>query len=131
MSGNSPTCTISNEGATSSCTNNSINVCDEAGNCNTTNQTSQAIKLDKTAPMLSDQTSFTTDWYTTDQTVTFSYSDAVSGIVSGNEPTCTISNESTTSSCTNSSINVCDAAGNCNTISQTSQAIKLDKSAPA
>jgi hypothetical protein len=91
---------------------------------------STGFRIDTLAPALSTKSTFTSDWYTTNQTSTFAYTDAGSGIASGNNPTCTISTDSATATCTNSAINVCDNAGNCNTDNQTSNTIKLDKTAP-
>lgn len=52
-------------------------MCDKLLNCNTTNATSNPIKLDKTAPVFTGKTTYA-GWYTTTQTSTFYYTDTVS-----------------------------------------------------
>lgn len=48
-SGNNPSCTISTEGTSQTCAV-TPNVCDNAGNCNTTQVTSNGADIDKTSP---------------------------------------------------------------------------------
>ena len=49
---NTTSCTIQTESSTATCTTTNTNVCDILWNCNTTNQTSNSIKLDKTRPSI-------------------------------------------------------------------------------
>lgn len=105
---------------------------DVAGNTSAWSAWTDGILVDTTAPTLASQSTYTTDWYTSDQASTFTFTDtgSGSGIASGNDVACTITTEGATSTCTDTSVNVCDNAGNCNTTNATSNPIKLDKSAP-
>ena len=120
------TCTISTEWTTSTCSV-TPNVCDAAGNCNTTLVTSNAIKLDKTAPAFSSKSSF--EWrYGSTQTSTFTYTDILSTISWSNTATCTIT-EWSSSTCSVTP-NICDVAWNCNTTQITSNWADVDLTAP-
>jgi len=121
------TCDITGEWTVSFCSV-APNVCDAAWNCNTTTQTSNTIKLDKTAPVFSGTNSFGASWYNSNQTATFTYTDDVAPIVSWN-PTCTIT-EWTASTCSVTP-NVCNEAWLCNTTPQTSNPANVDTSAPS
>ncbi|MEK7163615.1 MAG: right-handed parallel beta-helix repeat-containing protein [Patescibacteria group bacterium] len=75
----SASCVINAEGTSQTCSI-TPNICDTAGNCNTTQVTSNAIKLDKTKPT----SSVTSPTYDNSGTisVTLSSSDNLSGVVS-------------------------------------------------
>ena len=106
-------------------------ICNNAWLCNTTNQTSNSIKLDKTAPTLKSKTTYGTSWYTSNQWSTFTYEDTVSWINWATTTSCTISSEWSASTCTTSNTKICNNAWLCNTTNQTSNSIKLDKTAPS
>ena len=126
---NTASCTISTEWIASTC-QITPNICDKVGNCNTTFQTSNSIKLDKTAPVFTGKTQFTTGWYNTDQTSIFIYEDTVSWISGANTTSCVINEEWTAAKCTVENTNICNNAWLCNTANQTSNSIKLDKTNP-
>ena len=121
------TCTISTEWTASTCSV-TPDVCDAAWNCNTTEVTSNAIKLDKTAPTFVSKNSFGSSWYNSNQTATFTYADDVAPIVSWTPVTCTIT-EWLGKTCTVDP-NVCNEAWLCNTTNQTSNPANVDTSAP-
>ena len=132
-SGNNQTCTISAEGSAQTCTLSAAsNVCDVAGNCVSPNgQVSNGANIDKTAPYYSSKTTYS-GWYGSNQTSTFTYADATSGVASGNNQTCTISAEGSAQTCTVAAAsNVCDTAGNClNPNGAVSNSANIDKTAP-
>lgn|GEM_PF-7029839 len=86
------------------------------------------LTIDNIAPTSVSSTSFS-NWYNTNQTATFTYSDA-NGIVSGNNPTCDITTEGVNQTCSVTP-NVCDTAGNCNTTPVTSNGANIDFTLPA
>ena len=92
-------CTISSEWSASTCTTSNTKICNNAWLCNTTNQTSNSIKLDKTAPTLKSKTTYGTSWYTSNQWSTFTYEDTVSWINWATTTSCTISSEWSASTC--------------------------------
>ena len=102
-------------------------VWDNAWNTNTWNWT---YYLDKTAPTLKSKTTYGTSWYTSNQWSTFTYEDTVSWINWATTTSCTISSEWSASTCTTSNTKICNNAWLCNTTNQTSNSIKLDKTAP-
>lgn len=83
---------------------------------------------DSTAPIFSSKTTFS-GWYNTVQTSTFTYTDPISGIVSGTPVTCNIAGDGVGQTCTVIP-NVCDSAGNCNTTSITSNGADIDLTDP-
>jgi len=98
---------------------------DNAGNTGTASYT---VKVDKTAPAITAANSGTlgnNGWYVSNVTVTFTCTDALSGVASSSGPA-TLSTEGTnltaTGTCT-------DVAGN--SASVTSTPVKIDKTAPA
>jgi|GEM_PF-2044072 len=104
------TCTIT-EGSAQTCATTALSACDVAGNCNITNLTSNAANIDKTAPTFSSKTTFS-GWYNAAQTSTFIYTDALSGIASGNNPTCSIGEGSAQTCTLSGKPNVIDVATN-------------------
>lgn len=101
---------------------------DVAGN-QSESVSSETLTVDTTAPVLSAQTSFEDKWYGSVQTVTFVYSDA-NILDSYQDPSCTITTESTASYCWVKPY-ICDKAGNCNNDKKYSQNIKLDMTKPS
>ncbi|MEK7503983.1 MAG: hypothetical protein AAB550_00565 [Patescibacteria group bacterium] len=101
---------------------------DNAGN-SSGEVSSSGVTVDTVAPVLSSKTVFLNNWFTTDQVSTFNYIDSGSVIVSGTPVTCSITTEGPSQTCSVIP-NICDAAGNCNTTTVTSNAIKLDKTKP-
>ncbi|HEX9008065.1 MAG TPA: fibronectin type III domain-containing protein, partial [Patescibacteria group bacterium] len=83
--------------------------------------------VDTQAPSLQSQTHFE-GWYNQNQTSTFEYSDT-NGAISGTPVSCVISTEGENQTCSVTP-NVCDAAGNCNTQTVTSNGAKIDKTLP-
>lgn len=90
---------------------------------------SKSFIVDTQAPTLSSKTEFSDTWYSTDQISEFVFSDP-NNVVSGNNPTCTISTEGPQQTCTVNDLNVCDAAGNCNIDNVTSDGANIDKAFP-
>ena len=86
------------------------------------------IVIDSTAPVFINSTDFGTTWYNTVQTSTFNYTDA-NGIVSGTPVICDITTEGPDQTCSVTP-NVCDEAGNCNTIPVISNGANIDKAFP-
>ncbi|MCX6816790.1 MAG: hypothetical protein NTZ93_02915 [Candidatus Beckwithbacteria bacterium] len=82
---------------------------------------------DATAPALASKTTFS-GWYNTNRTSTFTYADT-NGVASGNNPTCDITTQGTNQTCSITP-NVCDAAGNCNTTTVTSNGADIDFTDP-
>ena len=126
---NTDECTISTEWTASTC-QITPNICDKVGNCNTTKQTSNSIKLDKTAPTFKEKTTYNTSWYNTPQQSIFTYEDTVSWIDGTTTTSCTINEEWTTATCTVANTNICNNAWLCNTTNLTSNSIKLDTTKP-
>ena len=126
---NTDECTISTEWTASIC-QITPNICDKVGNCNTTKQTSNSIKLDKTAPTFKEKTTYNTSWYNTPQQSIFTYEDTVSWIDGTTTTSCTINEEWTTATCTVANTNICNNAWLCNTTNLTSNSIKLDTTKP-
>ena len=85
------------------------------------------ITIDNTIPAFSTKTIFS-GWYNTDQTSTFNYTD-LNGVVSGTPVTCTINTEGSAQTCSVTP-SVCDAAGNCNTTTVTSNGANIDFTYP-
>lgn len=83
--------------------------------------------IDWTIPTLVSKSEFA-GWYKTAQLSTFEYSDA-NGIVTGIPVTCTIITEGSAQTCTVSP-NVCDTAGNCNTLELISNTANIDFTKP-
>lgn len=79
VSGTPVACTISTEGSNQTCSV-TPNVCDLAGNCNTTTVTSNGADIDKSAPNTPSASPVAGD-YTSDQSVTLSSSDATSSLL--------------------------------------------------
>ena len=127
---NTTQCIISTEWLDSYCEVTTTNICDLVWNCNTENQTSNTIKLDKTAPILRSKTSYNDDWYNAPQNSTFIYEDNISWINWNDRVSCTITQEWSTASCNAENTNICNNAWLCNTTNLTSNTIKLDTTAP-
>lgn len=103
-----------------------VQACDGAGNCSAWSPT-WSINIDNTTPFLVGTTEFGDGWYSTNQTATFTYNDNF-GIVSGTPVTCEITTEGAGQTCSVATVNVCDAAGNCNAAPVTSDGANIDKS---
>jgi protocatechuate 3,4-dioxygenase beta subunit len=112
---------VSTEGASQTVTGTAI---DRAGNTSTT---TAAINLDKTAPTINytvTPVANSNGWNNSDVTVTFTCSDALSGIQSCTAPV-TLSANGTNQTATGTSV---DKAGNSTSV--TTAAVNLDKTAP-
>ena len=123
-------CTISEEWTESVCEVTDTYICDKVWNCNTEPQTSNPIKLDKTAPVFTGKTVFEDIWYNTGQESIFTYEDTVSWISGSATTTCIIDTEWESSTCTTQDTRICNNAWLCNTENQTSNSIKLDMTNP-
>jgi parallel beta-helix repeat protein len=97
---------------------------DAAGNTMSLN-TAHTFVVDRIAPIFVSSTPFD-GWYNTNQTSTFNYS----GSISGNDFTCDITTEGPNQTCTVTTPNVCDAAGNCNITPATSNPANVDFTDP-
>ena len=119
---------ILNVGSTTFTSNGSFEFIATDSAKNVSTKTVTINNIDKTAPVLLNKTNFGDIWYNTDQTSTFNFTDE-NGIVSGNNPTCTINTEGAQQTCS-VDLNVCDSAGNCNTETIISNGANIDKTIP-
>jgi len=99
----------------------------DAVNNASTWSTTVGFIIDTTAPVLDEKTEYS-GWYSSSKTSEFRYTD-INGIASGGEVSCLINTEGTNQTCTITP-NVCDTAGNCNTIEVISNPANIDLTLP-